>query len=162
MKTTLTLLLLLSASLAFALTPAFAPAADHGMGSSLRAQPASAQDERDGLQQSADFVSRLSSLSVLSLGLAPQTLACATCCAFRGADLCGHITAACQSFCRGASNLSGVIVHTFKETVHWLALPLRIFRAGLERAPLPSMVTDSPGYHIQPAHRSARAGRFAR
>jgi hypothetical protein len=101
-----------------------------------------------GWRQSADCVARMSSLSVLTLGFVPQTVSAAITSAIRAADIPGHICNTCLALGDAIHGLGSAIVNTVKETVHWLALPIHIFRALLEELPVPEVAgNDSHDRH---------------
>lgn len=95
--------------------------------------------ESSGWNQSANFLTRAGSLSVLSIGMVPQIFSAAFTAGIRVADIPGHICSSCLWVGDLMHNLGSTIVASVKETVHWLAIPIRIFRAGLERLPLPDV-----------------------
>jgi hypothetical protein len=86
-----------------------------------------------------DVVGRVGSLGVLAVALAPQSVADATAAGIHAVDIPGHIAEACAGFgglCRScAANTYSFV----KETVHWLALPLYMFRHLLKALPTPQM-----------------------
>ena len=92
-----------------------------------------------GWTATVDVVSRVGSLSVLTVALAPQTVADFTAASIEKADLSGRLSSACATLRDACRSCGTATVRAVKKTVHWLAIPLHMVRKLLRLAPPPRL-----------------------